>query len=434
MHRTAFTWWALVGGAGLLVGIASCTDPTAPSPSQNNSVQPYNHDLTFMRHVDQPISEGTVDNILAEAGGLLASVDTDCPDVYCPATFTRTGGIGVFSEGSTVLTSEQQLDTVFNVNGDFKIVTFMVGVCGAPSGSDPAVVLGCAATAASVVIVYDAPTDVWAHEWGHVQGLPHRNDCDRNLMHAYELQTNAVNTTERDAFLSRTPGSAFINLRLSDESPCDECVDNLQEAPLTERVQRLIAPRYLQGIPADTLADVPADERTDALLAAWAQGIPAVQRANLTRLLGYTQDPRAVAAVAGWLAARSGEISTDELAAQSECLLALGRLAAVDTDGTAVAALIAGTASDTWTQRDLALPDADGSVHSAGAALARISVLALGISGVPEARAHLVALQAAARTQRPADAWFGPQVDEALARFDGDLARLRPAGRLPRQP
>ena len=66
-------------------------------------------------------------------------------------------------------------------------------------------ILGCAYRGGSVVIVSHAPADVWAHEWGHVQGLNHRDDCETNIMHSYELQTDAVNTTEKNAFLSDTP-------------------------------------------------------------------------------------------------------------------------------------------------------------------------------------------------------------------------------------
>lgn len=423
----------LAAGAMGLAGLAaSCTDPSVLNP-QGGSVEPFDHQLTMTRHVDQPITTATVDAFLAEAGGLLDAVDNDCPDVHCPATFTRTGGLGVFSEGDSVLTSERQLDVVFGVDGDFKIVTFMVGVCGAPSGDDPAVVLGCAATAASVVIVYDAPTDVWAHEWGHVQGLPHRNDCDRNLMHAYELETNAVNATERNAFLTPTPSGAFINLRAIADAPCASCREKSADLPLAERIQAMISHRYLQGIPRDTLTDVPVAERVDALLEAWPAAT-VVQRANLARLLGLAGDPRACDVLAEWLDSRFGETTTEELAAVSETLLALGRLAARDDAGVATAALLAATEPQTWTARGVTLRATDGENRAATAPLVRIGVLALGISRVEAARARLSDLQAAERTQRGADPWLGAQIDEALARLDGELNRLRPVARPDRLP
>jgi len=406
-----------------------------PLPSQiDDDPVPFDHKLTFARHVDQAFSEGRIDRIMAEAGGLLASVETECPDVHCPVTFTRVGGVSAFSEGGAILTSESQLDAVFSVDADFKIVTFMVGVCGAPSGDDPAVVLGCASTGGSVVIVHDAPTDVWAHEWGHVQGLPHRNDCARNLMHAFELETNAVNARERTALLTPTPGSAFQRARTAEETECLNCSAAPAEVSGGEPLEQVISRRFLQGIPSALLGNVESAEVVEELLAHWAAAPPAHVCANLARLLGHAGDPRACAPLGDLALLMAGELQVDDLAAISESLLALGRLAAVDDSGTALALLTAGTSPEFWSARGLTVrADTDSTVSTADA-LARISVMALGLAGTDDARQHLSALRQRESVSRSRDPWFSVQVEEALALLGDSSARVLTGQRAERQP
>jgi hypothetical protein len=433
IRSPAFAAKRLLVGCLLAVMVGCIDDPNNPQPAQGDGVEPFDHRLTFARHVNQPISDARVDRILAEAGGLLASVDSECPDVHSPATFTRLGGVSAFTDGSSVLTAESQLDAVFAVNADFKIVTFMVGVCGAPAGNDAAVVLGCAATAGSVVIVHDAPSDVWAHEWGHVQGLQHRNDCARNVMHAYELETNAVNIRERAAFLSPTPLSAFQLMREIGEptaSACTGCADE----PAVEPLEQVLSRRYLQGVPRDALEGIDPDVRSAALLAHWHGAPRAYEQANAARLMGYADDPVVCAPLVEFAATVAGELDLDELSALAESLLALGRLTSVDESGVALALLTAGTSPEYWSARLLSLRTGADELQTLDAALARICVLALGIAGTPEAMAHLAELRAHEAVSRSVDPWFAAQIDEALARAEGDFARLRTTIAADRQP
>lgn len=419
---------------GLMFSGACIGGSDTPQPALDDDGRPLPFDflLRVARHVDQPFSEAQVDAVLAQASAILFSVENECPDVYCPTTFTRSGGVSVFAEGDAIITIDDQLDEVFAVDADIKIVTFMVGVCGAPGGNDPAVVLGCAATAASVVIVHDAPFDVWAHEWGHVQGLPHRNDCARNLMHAYELETNAVNLHERAALLTPTPGSSFLRLRPNAEGPCTDCLETTQYLAPATHVERVINQRYLQGVPANALGDIPTAQRVDLLLASW--GSDAVRCANSARLLGHSQDPRGCAVLMERVGAMQGDITRDEFALLSESLLALARLARADETGAALAVLLDGADQTYWAGRNLALQNGLGGAVDLSAALARVCVMGLGISGHPEARAFLESLRADAAKLRSSDRWFNAQIEAALAELSGDSARLRPIHRLNRQP
>ena len=165
----------------------------------------FSFSLTVARHVDQPFTDARLDSVFGSASSLLQTVETECPDVATQVVFERDGSIVTFDMGDAVVTTEAALDTLFSLPQDIKIVNLMIGVCGLSSADDLAIILGCAATAESLVIVEFAAPDVWAHEWGHVQGLNHRDDCPRNLMHAFEVDTNAVNDLERNAFLSSTP-------------------------------------------------------------------------------------------------------------------------------------------------------------------------------------------------------------------------------------
>jgi hypothetical protein len=434
------TAYALTGVGLLAVACIDGLGQVLPIQNDSGDFLPFDHQLRIARHVDQPFSDARVDRILAEAGGILASVETECPDVATPVTFTRTGEIATFTTADNFVTSEAQLDAIFDVDADIKIVTFMVGVCGAPAGNDPSVVLGCAATGASVTISHDAPTDVWAHEWGHVQGLPHRDTCPRNLMHAFELQTNAVNATERAAFLTPTPGRGMF--RALAESPTG-CV--LRAAPSgagpAERIRHALGRRYLQGIPQQQLADFSPGDRADLLSELLASNLAAHEKANALRALGHCGQPAACAAILGSLAEFDGPLDADELAAVVEGLLALGRLADADTSGLAVATLRAGTDAAYWAERDVALVLADGSEVPVAAGLARVGVMALGLGRSDDARTHLESLQAEVQTatrqrtsRQPLDPWLPIQIEDALSRMSGETLRQRPTVWPNRQP
>lgn len=417
---TAVFAWILGAGCGLSPRNAnSGSTPTDP----NDGVQPFTSQLTIARHIDQPLSEQRVNRVFSTANALLQGVDNNCPDVACPVTFERSQAIATFDDSPAIVTTEEQLDLVFANPADIKIVTLMVGVCGSPAANDVSLVLGCASTGGTAVLVQDAPPDVWAHEWGHVQGLPHRDDCARNLMHAFELETNAVDATERDAFLSPVPGQNFLAFKaIAKEQPVESQQDNDKAPQLvgeTPSLEDLMSRRYLAGFPSALFDRHELNLQSRNLLEQMKGESSPRSRANIARALGLSHDLAACESFLASCGSIAGELNIDEVDELIERIIALGRLASVDGTNETTEFLLAGSDPSFWQNRNLELRLEDGQRINLENALARICVLGLGLSTDPEASNRLRELRQKATTTPRTDPWFIPQINEALARIEG---------------
>lgn len=416
--------------------------PTDNNPDDgggtNNEAKPFSFQIEVARHVDQPLSEQRVNRVFNEANAILLSDDNECPDVSCPVTFERSGTIDTFDNSPAIVTTEAQLDAVFDNPADIKIVTLMVGVCGSPSADDVSLVLGCAFTGGTAVLVQDAPSDVWAHEWGHVQGLPHRNDCDRNLMHAFELETNAVNETERDALLSPTPGQSFLAFKTIAEDEASSPAEMPEESASIDESATVARPlddifdrRYLAGLPSTLFDRHNLRVRSGELLDRFQTDPSPRCRANLARALGLSREVTACKSFLDSCESIAGELNIDELDELIEQIIALGRLADVDTTNQTTDLLLAGADPAFWTNRDLTLVLEDGRRINLDESLARVCVMGLGLTKNPAVPERLRELKSNAVTRKYTDPWFIPQIDEALERIAGtgkyaaDAKRLR---------
>ncbi len=390
--------------------------------------------LTVARHVDLAITDEQVDVKFAEATLVLQTVQTECPDVATNTTFLRDGSLTTFEVADAVVTSESQLDEIFGLPQDIKVVDAMIGVCGVPQTDDLAFILGCAFAGGTLVITADADSDVWAHEWGHVQGLDHRDGCPRNLMHSFEVNTNALDEIERLAFLTPTP--TFGAPRLAMRAPVDREAGLLARFTgerLNDWLGRVAGRDYLAGVPSGVLVGL-GPEAGDALVR--MLGDPALEgrRRNIARMLGFTRDLRAVEPLVGRITDLDGELSFDEFATVAESFLALGRLADQEFGDDALNWLIAGTDPDTWPERGIGWGFRAHRGRALHRLLTRFSVMALGVSERHESPAHLRTLRDRGALGMAIDGTLLRQVNEALARKETTARSSRLAADAMRQP
>ena len=363
-------------------------DPNSSAPPSVDPDAAHTFSLRVARHVEQPFSELEVDAVFQEAGRLLQTVQTECPDVAANVTFQREGALETFDVAPAVITTESQLDAVFDLPHDFKIAHAMVGVCGIVDPDDMAIILGCAATGNSVVIVADAAPDVWAHEWGHVQGLPHRDTCPRNIMHSFEIETNAINDFERNAILTSTPSFAAIRSMAPIDPHTAQPLARTATETIPHWLSRLLTKRYVGGVPARVLPSASREVTAELRLMLWDSGFRGPRR-NVVRALGFSGEFDVFGDLTGEIESPQGELTLDEFGVVGEAFLALGRLVPHDPTDEALAYLIAGTDAETWRTRALQWRFQSHENERLHRLLARLSIMGLGVSGDPRALEHL---------------------------------------------
>jgi hypothetical protein len=96
-------------------------------------------------------------------------------DVPCDVEFVRDGGVTVFAIGDGSIDSQAEFNTVIGLPGYVKVVN-QINWCDGIGFN----IIGCAPTPGSSLAVVRFTTIhqegiLWAHEYGHTQGLPHRS-------------------------------------------------------------------------------------------------------------------------------------------------------------------------------------------------------------------------------------------------------------------
>jgi hypothetical protein len=182
-------------GADGLCNIGACSnDPDCPN-------LPTVIALTISRYTTSTLTNTTADAILDEMTDILQTDDgAGAGDVACDVEFIRSGGVTVFSTGDGSIDSQAEFNTVIGLPGYVKVVN-QINWCNGIGFN----IIGCAPTpgsALAVVRLTSIPLEgiLWAHEYGHTQGLPHRN-VSRAVMNQTIASTRTrVNSTECNAY------------------------------------------------------------------------------------------------------------------------------------------------------------------------------------------------------------------------------------------
>jgi hypothetical protein len=178
------------------------------------------YSLSVSRHRDVPaLSDGEVKRILADASRMLRKnprQDGD-DDVACNVTFTLKGSVGTFALPNTPVVDRDNIDAVHRVDANVAGVDFHVKIvkeinfCRPDLPAEPFV--GCSFSPPdfrSMILVHprlhkDAQGRtlsrypdhlLWAHEFGHLTGLGHRDDDQLALMTRCPLNTQFSNVSD----------------------------------------------------------------------------------------------------------------------------------------------------------------------------------------------------------------------------------------------
>ena len=186
MHRTATCRRTLgrfhCGLCGVAISVvAGAATISAQPPGSSSTV--VTHTLTVSRFdgVDD-FTEREAREIIAHMGDILRIDDDGAGpnDVGCDVNFTLAGVVETFDDGYGEVVSPQDFQEIINLPGDVKVVED-VQWCKDTIGN-----IGGCSDGNTFVVETDLPLAIagslWAHEFGHVRGLPHRHDDEPTMV------------------------------------------------------------------------------------------------------------------------------------------------------------------------------------------------------------------------------------------------------------
>jgi hypothetical protein len=153
------------------------------------------------RYTTVGLTNARADEILDDMGDICLTNDGP-GDVVCLVKFERDGPVTTFSTGTGSINSSADFTAVNGLTGNVKVVQ-AINWCGGLAPN----IIGCAPVPGSsfVVVRYAANMEsiLWLHEFGHNQGLYHRN-VDHAVMRPFIGVTHRrLNEAECDALKAK---------------------------------------------------------------------------------------------------------------------------------------------------------------------------------------------------------------------------------------
>jgi hypothetical protein len=357
-----------------------------------------------VRTVDEKFSDGQADNALAKATEAIV-VNNGSGDVECPVRLIRNGALSNHAVSNTINT-EGQLRRVFNLSGNVKVV-HNINFCGDKFSM---LTIGCARPGSMIVEDMkdnDSPNvaiegNLWAHEFGHFQGLGHRNVAGAIMNGTVTPASLKLNATECNAMKKNVPIEVVIPPGCESVpgeggvgmSPCSvpilpaETPTTPQErVDIHEFVQRI----YAEGVPFDEARQYgPAD--AEVLRGMLGDRRHRAQWPMIATVLGIIGDEGTASELIQFIQmGRGTRVNSNEYRAVGAAIVALGYLA--ERTGSPQALRFLEDAMDPqfwgrqtrmrWVSR--ALP----TLEARDRQLANIAVMGLGLSGRSEASGRL---------------------------------------------
>ena len=178
--------------------------------------------LSVRRHEDVTLSNNDADTILAEFSDVVSIADSEA-DFACaegfnvlplaeeakPARYIRSGGVSTYNATADIA-SRADFDAVMATPGYVKVVNSITW-CGGFGAN----IIGCAGidTTSMAVVRWTAGNEgsLWAHEYGHTVGLPHRANGSAIMNATLTGTQDEVNAEECEAMVSRAVNHPLNN-------------------------------------------------------------------------------------------------------------------------------------------------------------------------------------------------------------------------------
>jgi hypothetical protein len=345
--------------------------------------------LKVARHAQAQISTIEAETALDQGSKVLQAKDGP-GDTACNVTFSLAGQITVFDDPiPSEIDTPEDFVRICSSPGYVHVVN-IINTC---DGLTLPGIRGCSETPGKCIVVVrminTVPTDkeglLWAHEFGHTKGLPHRSD-ETALMNPYLGPTERqVNTVECSAFNGHAQGA-----------------NSSGHVGSKPTIEEFVHRDYVEGIPFD-LASSYGHEDAKKLIAMLDDAEQKSYLTNIVVTLGMIGDPIAVQPLRTFIEKGDGRVDPQTIRAKSSALVAMGYIVNKQNDQEAFAYLVQGLSPKNWNDKNLKWNIADArSPEQKSINLAKASALGLGIAGTPDAATALTSAEFSIQSVDPA--------------------------------
>lgn len=175
--------WFHGGLCGVAVSVLAAHTATATQPPGSDSTVTHTLKVSRFSEIDD-FTERNAREIIAKMAHILQTDDDGAGpnDVECDVDFMLAGPVETFADGTGTISTEQDFRQIIELPGDVKVVE-SVDWCGTVNS----IFAGCSD---GLTFVVEAGLDpalagpLWAHEFGHVRELGHRQDEPTMVMNS----------------------------------------------------------------------------------------------------------------------------------------------------------------------------------------------------------------------------------------------------------
>jgi hypothetical protein len=359
------------------------------------------------------LTDAQARRILSESTKILQTQDFPT-DTACAVTFSLSPNLVTAESVPSVINSAADFNAVCAHHGFAHAVValnwcktqILGGATGCSQTPGPCMLVIRLAEYASTA-AGDIEGILWAHEFGHTRGLPHRKS-EMAVMNPYLGPTErGITKAECEAYKIQALGTAqTATTRIVASPPPPTATaapgDQYRQAP---PIQVFVKRLYAEGIPLDEASRYSAHDAKE-LMSMLRDPAQAPYSANITTVLGLIGDASAADALMTFSEKNGGVISDSAVRGKLSAISALGLIVNRLHNRAALLYLIRGLMPSRWASVQWAGP---GPAEERNRDLARAAARGLGFAGTPEAAQ---ALQRAREDSSLESLW--PVVDDAL--------------------
>lgn len=392
-----------------LWAVAACTDGNKPKPPPTPPPDPPlgQHLLSVRHHAALPaqLDQDRVDGIFVEMAELVQGAD-GTTDVACDIGFARFGDLDTFTNDQIpfAINSEADFRRIDGIGGSVKVVG-EINWCGRLGVG----IIGCASRPGPrLAVVRFTPNQeaiLWAHEFAHTTGSPHRDGAGALMQPFIGVDHRGVDQGECERLIAGSDVVHSGTTMIAARAPAagDDAVPSsaressgliLASSAGPEPIQSFVRKGFFEGVPYNQ-AKLYSDDDIPELEQLLQD--PSAEDAwrNVVGTLGAIGTERAREVLIAYLLGDpDAELSPAAYIAKSDVPIALGWLVYRSDDREALELLINATDGDWWTAQGI---DWSTPIHQTRedlvASLVTKAIIGLTLSGTEEAEIRLAQLQ-----------------------------------------